>query len=339
MSDKNTSRPKVIYGKAVTFWSVILIIVLFISTFVPWIFNMGENFPWLELLKSSIYMLGGIAVFIITMYFFNFQQLHKYRDAFKRRAVLNMIIVVFIVLFASLISMSVFLQTKEPWLKIIDDPGGIFTIIIGIITTLGFYLTVETLVDYKYKISSFNELIDNVCKLLEETPKNEKIKYLTATPLIGSLAVDDSAFERLEDLIHLNYKRIDMITLDDDTLKKYNNMFKGRQTRRGKGSLVDEELIKKVQQDCDDVISHLLNSNQAFNPIRLPDNKMPGYYIIATSRKAIIATPFFMPFPMNNFKHDELTKLPVVTMFGFVTKDPKIISDALLMFQKIETLK
>ena len=198
----------------------------------------------------------------------------------------------------------------------------------------GVFITLSSIVDFRQNITSFPDLINRVILLIEETKEEDKVRFMSFTPAIGSLALPDYHWDDLKKVItsKRSTTKIDMICMNENDLKKFHDSFLGRQTNRGK---VDSALINEINSFSLNLIkNHFGDVGESIHEItNLPSSKLPGYYLFANKNKAIIASPLFLPMPHNELPKEIIINLPNVTMFGIETKDPAIISSAIRMFE------
>jgi hypothetical protein len=212
------------------------------------------------------------------------------------------------------------LSDNEVFIRFLtDDPGGLFTITVGTLTVFGLWLNLESLWEIKKSITSFSQLIDRVISIAKTATEKDKLHVLAYTPALGYLSEMESNWRDLyNSLITLDKSRIDITCLNETDLRKWHNLFVGRQTYRG--------LI--TQKDADNATENAKNVWRKIgteNVHEVPLDLMPGFYLFFTSRTAIIVTPLFLPFP-DNIDSSIQQALPMVQMIGMETQDRLIIS-------------
>jgi hypothetical protein len=212
----------------------------------------------------------------------------------------------------------------------INNPGGMFAITSGVATFVGVYITLQSIHELRQTISSFPELVDRVCNLVDSTrattPGGDFLRFMAFTPFIGSLSLPQREWNKLRTRLLAHTDKIEIICLDKDDMKAFHQLFLGRVTDRGK---ITQEIINSVYGDTEWILD---SWNGPKKPKRKAQDRLPGYYLFANSRRAILAMPFFMPLPSDSLNQDAIQDLPPVQMFGFETGDSGIVQSVHRMF-------
>ncbi len=258
---------------------------------------------------------------------------------------------------------------EKMWAKALENPGGLFAFFTGVLSVMGFYYTIRSLIEIRSTINSFPELIERLCKLTDSATQKNKLKILAYTPAIGAItqAEEWSDFKRkLLDKINpapkkarsrnffdkANFKRkeqtqgerapvvpgcIEMICLKTDHIKIWHGLFANKIGPDGKP--VTEEAIKQADRDAEEILNAIAANGQEGKPSlrQLSWRMLPGYYMFFTRTKAIIVTPFFLPFPKGTPKKDQ-EKLPAVQMIGMETADRAIINSMFALFERYKNV-
>jgi len=241
-----------------------------------------------------------------------------FRDSLTRRS-----FIISTTLALSLAIVIVLLTTGFSFGELIKNPGGLFAIVSGVATFIGVYITLQSIHELRQTISSFPELVDRVCDLIDSTrvntPSNDYIRFMAFTPFIGSLSLPERETNRLRSKLVAEAAKVEIVCLDKKDLQAFHQLFLGRITDRGK---ISQEIIDQVYKDTETILD---TWNGTKRPKRKSQDRLPGYYLFANSRRAILAMPFFMPLPSDFLNQTVIQSLPPVQMFGFETGDSGII--------------
>jgi hypothetical protein len=248
-----------------------------------------------------------------------------FRDSLTRRS-----FIISTILALCLAVVIVLLTTGFSFKELIRNPGGLFAIISGVATFIGVYITLQSIHELRQTISSFPELVDRVCDLIDSTrvttPSGDFIRFMAFTPFIGSLSLPERETNKLRSKLVAESAKVEIICLDKEDLHAFHQLFLGRITDRGK---ISQEIINSVCRDTETILD---TWNGAKQPKRKSQDRLPGYYLFANSRRAILAMPFFMPLPSDSLNQAAIQDLPPVQMFGFETGDSGIIQSVHRMF-------
>jgi hypothetical protein len=230
------------------------------------------------------------------------------------------------------------------------DPGGIFAVFMGFLTVAGFAFTLHDLRQIRRTITSFPDLIDRLCNMLDKDSNNEPAQIVCYTPSLGFIALSESDFERFSQSIRTpkgRKPRAEMICLHEKDLEEWHQLFVDRETRRGK---VSPELATGATDAAKEIIEALnisvkeregqkqrIREKGKIAVKRLPFDFMPGYYVFISRTRAIVVAPLNLPFPKGAPK-DKQQSLPTVHMIGFETNDRGIINDLQNLYHSYRTL-
>ena len=115
------------------------------------------------------------------------------------------------------------------------DPGALFAAFMGVVTILGFALTLHDLRELRRRITTFPDLIGRLSKMLDDLEKDEVVQFLAYTPSLGYIALQDKDFNAFSAALRAennNKPRVDMVCLAEKDLTDWHNLFIGRRTRR-----------------------------------------------------------------------------------------------------------
>jgi hypothetical protein len=204
---------------------------------------------------------------------------------------------------------------------ILESPGGIFTLLTGLFTMAGVYITLKSLLEMRQTITSFSQFASRVRWMIENTEEDDQIRCLTYTPAMGSLALPKAEWDRLYSSLQSAHVKIEMVCLAREELPRFHSLFLGRRTDR---NIVSQGMVEEANKKAE----ILLN---AFESVGIPpsfrtETRLPGYYMFTNRNRAIVAAPFFMPVPAHALTPDQIQKLPSVQMFGFETSDATVVS-------------
>jgi hypothetical protein len=241
---------------------------------------------------------------------------------------------------ALLLSVALCLLTETDRPHILKEHGGIFELIFAVFTVVGLWLTYDSILEVRRVITSFQDLYTRMSELIKDSTKNPhhgKVRILAYTPAIGFLALPNEKWTRLKADLTAVRDRLEVICLDHDDLTYWHNQYIGRQTWRvpedgGPKLTIRDTLLATVESD--DVVN-----DSAVRPRsgRKKLEMMPGFYLIFNDVKAIVVTPFFIPFPIGTPTAAQQQPQDRVQMLGFETTDGRIIDDVKQFFQLYKT--
>jgi len=208
------------------------------------------------------------------------------------------------------------------------NPGGVFTLLMGVATLAGLYLTIHGISEFRKTITTFPDLIKRLCELIESTSEDDYVRYLCYTPLTGEWGVPDYLWRRFYALVKGMRYRISVVTLDAPDLVQWYHLFVGRRT------VVGEITGKKAQSsitNAEAVLEDLRREarergDQKIRPARLRMDQMPGFYFFSNRERAIVVSPVFLPLPAGTSEKTQIQKLESVQMVGVESIDLDVIS-------------
>lgn len=234
------------------------------------------------------------------------------------------------------------------------DPGGLFAIFMGLLTVVGFALTLQSLAEIRRTITSFSDLIFRLNRMLSRAQEGEVVRMLCYTPSLGYIALDDREFSsfsaKLKEPLPNDRPRAEMICLNKQALEDWHRLFVGRRTRRKNVDRVDDHPvgssgIKTLGQVSGAVAAAATDRgngivkalrDRAEDPEgavkRLPLEFMPGYYFFFSEDRAIVVAPLYLPFGKGAPKSIQKGLPPVADMIGFETNDRGMIGDLRLLY-------
>jgi len=229
------------------------------------------------------------------------------------------------------------------------DPGGVFAVFMGLLTVIGFALTLQGLWEIRRTITSFSDLIFRLNKMLNAAKEGETVRMLCYTPSLGYIALDEREFSRFAAAVtgmHPNdTPRAEMICLGRHELGEWHELFIGRQTRRKRiekedSSQTELHVPKRLGEVTSAVAAAATSRGEKIvtklttgmnDPTdavkRLPPEFMPGYYFFFSNDRAILAAPLYLPFAKGTPKEIQKRLPPVADMIGFETNDKGMIND------------
>ncbi|MDR1005320.1 MAG: hypothetical protein LBL74_00450 [Bacteroidales bacterium] len=241
--------------------------------------------------------------------------------------------------------------------------GGLFAIFLGIVTVLGTFLALKSIVEQEQIITSYSQLYKHVTELLNNVKSDDEIKIVSYFILPGYWQVTNKrrrkkfkeALEKVIDqsnvkVISLNKK--EHLSVLIDMVNKGTPMYPITENNR---SNYEEkaQYVNAFQKEC----YNLLNkANDNFRPLCW--NQLPGYFFIITDQKAIIVTPVGLPeikpeivdkiSDTMNIQTTVIQTLDTVDMrgnrntgkrtvetLGFETSDPHVIDELNEIFDKL----
>jgi len=175
------------------------------------------------------------------------------------------------------------------------DPGGLFTIIIGIATVIGVYLAIKDIDSLKYKeITSYPQFMENLINLINDS--SGEIRFVSYFVLPGYFQVRKEQGDRLKNEIYSARDRVKIVCINTiehlsfliDISIKGTNKFPPVPTTN---ITLAAQRIEEMQR----ITEHELLSHFNHKPARLSWHEMPNYYFFVTNERAIIVTPVGLP--------------------------------------------
>jgi hypothetical protein len=194
-------------------------------------------------------------------------------------------------------------------------------------------------------ITSFSDLIDRLCEMLDRASGSDPVQMVCYTPALGYLALPKRDFRKFHQSMVTpdgDTPRAEIICLGPKELSEWHHLFIGRRALRNQ--IVDEVMVKEADECAKRMITSLCgDENPAFcknNEIKvkyLPFQFMPGFYFFFTRKQAIIVAPFFLQYPKGAPK--PINKdVRQVEMLGFQTSDRGIIDTLRNMYERYKNL-
>jgi hypothetical protein len=148
---------------------------------------------------------------------------------------------------------------------------------------------------WKKTISRFADLMDWVGKLIADTPPDDTVKLLAYTPALGFLTRTEGDWRKLHKLL-VERSNIQIICLREDNLNRWHASFKNKRTSRPEG-VIQDRLIERANRISAEILADKRRQvdSQMEHVIEKTWDEMPGYYLFANSKRAIIAAPLFLP--------------------------------------------
>lgn len=209
--------------------------------------------------------------------------------------------------------------------KLIENPGGIFSFVVGVFTLIGVYVALQSLTVHNQNVTTFSDMVRRLCDLIRATPEEDYVRLLCYTPLTGSLGISPQLFNELHDLLQGRAKRVAIVALKDDDLEMWLERFEGKSSDYG---IVDDAQIENALMDARGLLKTLEERREHpghFRPRRLAYSDMPGYYLFSNSERAIVVAPLALP-PLTGQDSVSIKKLGPVQMVGIETADPDIVA-------------
>ena len=278
-----------------------------------------------EMTSAFVATFAGLACFWIVLWFASArwvrENLLPFYDSLTASYFTGAVVVSSVVIISVLLVSNGFDFGTMVTRLILESPGGIFTLLTGLFTMAGVYITLKSLLEMRQTITSFSQFASRVRWMIENTEEDDQIRCLTYTPAMGSLALPKAEWDRLYSSLQSAHIKIEMICLAREELPRFHSLFLGRRTDR---NIVSQEMVEEANKKSE----ILLN---AFESVGVPpsfrtETRLPGYYMFANRNRALVAAPFFMPVPAHALTPDQIQKLPSVQMFGFETSDAAVVS-------------
>lgn len=233
-------------------------------------------------------------------------------------------------------SLSGFVTEAGPWL-------GLFGFII---TVIGLIYSSLAMQDLRHIINTFEGFKTRFTALLEEAAKSRDrdnyVRIMAYTPLPGAFALKRKAYSSLKDKILDQETRVEIMCLDDASLREWMSKFVGKKAR-GPRCLSQQDIdagIAEVDELLERVRSPSKTQHLAFakeHPTRRgPIDKLPRFYAYFSNERAIVVNPLFFP-----LQHLPATAQPStlkersVEVIGFETTDTHTIENLHLAYNSI----
>jgi len=172
---------------------------------------------------------------------------------------------------------------------ILVNPGGIFAILIGLVTVFGLYITIRQVMEMKHTIFSYHQLIEELIELIDE--ENDNVKILSYFILPGYWQISENARERYKETIKKKQGKIKIICLNtNDSLLVSITMAKNMPENLLEKQLED---IFRYQNICENILTDILEKSK--RTLRLTNKKLPHYYFFVGTKKAIVVSPIGLP--------------------------------------------
>jgi hypothetical protein len=190
-----------------------------------------------------------------------------------------------------------------------DSPGGLFGVVIGTLTLVGTFVAIQSILEMKHTITSYQQLLERVTELVENTHDQvDGIKIVCYTPQPGfwqvtSKSVKRNFIEKLKD----SSKKIQIICLEEETHIKL-LMTIARIRYNDNGNKISPLKLLEFQRDCDELLTNF-KEKEDFNSdiILMPWDDLPPYYFFVSAHKAIVVTPVGLP-PIDSTISDDLCR-------------------------------
>jgi len=175
------------------------------------------------------------------------------------------------------------------------DPGGLFTVIIGIATFIGVYLAIKDIEKMNYKeITSFPQFMENLINLINDS--SGEIRFVSYFALPGYFQVRKKQWERLKKELFIKRDSVKIVCINTiehlsfliDISIKGTKIFPPVPTT---SITLAAQGIEEYQR----ITEHELLPHFNHNPVRLSWQQMPNYYFFVTNERAIIVTPVGLP--------------------------------------------
>jgi hypothetical protein len=183
----------------------------------------------------------------------------------------------------------------------------------------------QTINPWKKTVSRFADLMQWVSDLIEETPPEDTVKMFAYTPALGFLTRTETEWQRLHRLL-LVKNNIQIICLRTQDLNEWHKRFENKRTARPerfikrdlieRANRISKEIVADKKRQVDSRMAHVIEKRW---------DEMPGYYLFANSKRAIIAAPLFLPCdpnkPATETRGDNYLENMPVKMLGFESSD------------------
>ena len=187
-----------------------------------------------------------------------------------------------------------------------DNIGGLFIILMGVITVIGVYLAIKSIVDMKQTITSYPQLVNSLIDLIEKPTK--EIRIVSYFVLPGYWQVGKILRKQLKDEL---FKKRDKIKIACINESEHLNLLidiaiKGTNEFPEVTEKNIEDVSKRImnfQTMCEkDLLSHFTKNA----PDRRSWQELPNFYFFVTDERAIIVTPVGLPKLNDNIDRDRI---------------------------------
>ena len=181
-----------------------------------------------------------------------------------------------------------------------NNTGGIFTILIGLVTVFGIYLAIIQIREQKSIITTYSQLMDNLTALLND--KNSKeIKIVSHFILPGFWQVaDDTKRKNFYDAVKTHTNKIKITCINrEEHLSTLIDMAKKGIPPAFKKAITKNDIID-FQEKCEGLLAQINMNDKK----RLSHSKIPHYFFFVSNKRAIIITPVGLPIPNNETLND-----------------------------------
>jgi hypothetical protein len=141
-------------------------------------------------------------------------------------------------------------------------------------------------------VQSFSELMLRLTRLIRETQKGDYIKFLAFTPALGFLAEHEPLWNDLRVAMEEKAGQIDLICLNEPTLKKWHSLFIGKPTNRDP-DIIDADLVARADEASEQLVRTIQKARR--DPRRKSFDQMPGFYCFKNRQRAIVVAPLGVP--------------------------------------------
>lgn len=247
-----------------------------------------------------------------------------------RRTTLLTGVVVCIVITVVTVSVSAS-ETGVRWQAMLaNNPGGWFALITGVLSLVGVYLTLATVLDVKNSIVSFADFIYRADRLIRETSDRDCIQMMLHTPAPGCLALPVGIWRSLADTIKTCHKPISLTCLRQDEMQTWFQAYTKKLEGDQLGKMIDRIKIGldesgKIKREVSTTAEQSSDITIDIGVVEAEWNDLPLCYYIANSRRAIVVAPFFLPRPGANIYESSVEGQPI-QMIGFETADYHIVN-------------
>lgn len=227
---------------------------------------------------------------------------------------------------------------------IFNNPGGVFAFITGGLSVFALFLTLRAVLEIRNSIQSFSSFIERLSSLIDETDPDDYITLCLHTPASGCLALPDHIWRRAFEKLQKTEAKLSLVCLSDAEMLQWYKTFLleigGNEQRLGE---MKRRIIAGFH--ASNAIKHKASGQEPITPAQdddLPSDQegkfsvetipslmgtswsmIPGVYMIANRKHAIVATPFFLP--RRNQKEPLGLFNDRVEMIGFETSDKNVV--------------
>ena len=176
-----------------------------------------------------------------------------------------------------------------------NNVGGLFIILMGVITVIGFYLAIKSIVDMKQTITSYPQLVNSLIDLIEKPTK--EIRIVSYFVLPGYWQVGKILRKQLKDELFKKRDKIKIACINESEHLNFliDIAIKGTNEFPEVTEKNIEDVSKRImdfQIMCEkDLLSHF-TKNAAD---RRSWQELPNFYFFVTDERAIIVTPVGLP--------------------------------------------